>query len=79
MVSLKEAKTSNVTELYILVILGALAFYISLTFTEAAQETVSAFTPDDPVVSAWLSFLVSVIVVSLAIIFLMWYFHHNRR
>jgi len=78
MVSLKEVKTANTYELYILIIIGALAFYLSLTFTEAAQLTVSAFTPDEPIVSAWLSFLVSVIVASLAIIFLMWYFHHNR-
>jgi hypothetical protein len=75
MVSLDEIKNSNSIELYLLLIMGALAFYLALTLTEAVQESVNFFTPDDPLVSAWLSFAVSIIVISIAIIFLMDYFH----
>jgi nucleoside recognition membrane protein YjiH len=76
--NLEEGDTGGVLTL---IIIGALGFYVALVLVEAITITVDTILPDarDPVIKAWINFIVAIILVSLLVYIFVCVFSNRKR
>ena len=71
MASLENIRNESTTTILAVLIVAGLAFYLAITTSDAVKATINRVLPDDnrdnKLLTAWISFGVSVIVVFVAL------------
>jgi hypothetical protein len=76
--NLEEGDTGGVLTL---LVIGGLGFYLGLVLVDAITITVDTILPDarDPVITAWINFIVAIILVSILVYIFVCVFSNRKR